>query len=58
MQTTTKKRLIKNLNVLPNCEDYRILLHKSVEKFNISFENARMKYGSYTYQQWENLLIN
>jgi hypothetical protein len=44
------------MNALPNCEDYRILLHKAVKTFNISFENARMKYGKFTYQDWENLL--
>jgi hypothetical protein len=43
------------MNTLPNCEDYRTLLHKAVEKFHISFENARMKYGRFTYQNWENL---
>jgi|688.fasta_scaffold37842_15 hypothetical protein len=41
---------------LPTVADYRILLHKAVETFNISFENARMKYGKFTYQDWENLL--
>jgi len=45
-------------NTIPKVEDYRILLHKAVEKFNISFENARMKYGRYTYQQWEELFKN
>jgi hypothetical protein len=53
---TTEQRLKDNLNVLPKVEDYRILLHKAVEMFNISFENARMKYGKFTYQDWENLL--
>lgn len=46
---------IQNKNILPNCEDYRILLHKAVEKFNISFDNAREKFGKFNYQDWENL---
>jgi hypothetical protein len=45
-----------DLNTLPTTEHYRTLLYKAVEKFHISFKNARMKFGSYTYQQWENLL--
>ena len=44
------------LNKKPTVEDYRILLHMAVEKFHISFDNARMKYGRFTYQEWENLL--
>ena len=48
----------KKMNTLPKVEDYRILLHKAVETFNISFENARMKYGKFTYQDWENLFLN
>jgi hypothetical protein len=43
-------------NTLPTVEDYRVLLHKAVEKFHISFEKARMTYGRYTYQQWDELL--
>lgn len=49
METYTK-------DTIPSVEDYRILLHKAVEKFNISFDKARESYGRFTYEQWNELL--
>jgi len=44
-------------NMLPKIMDYTNFLNKAIEKFNISIEEARTKYGRYTYKQWEELLI-
>lgn len=49
METYTK-------NTIPSVEDYRVLLHKAVEKFNIPFDKAREMYGRFTYEQWNKLL--
>ena len=43
-------------NKLPSCLDYDIFLNKAASKFNISTNEARDKYGLYTYEQWQKLL--
>jgi len=45
-------------NKLPSCLDYDIFLNKAASKFNISTNEARDKYGLYTYEQWQKLLKN
>jgi hypothetical protein len=48
----------KFLNVLPTVSDYTNYLNKVVNKFNISINEARNRYGKLTYKQWNNLLNN
>lgn len=45
-------------NILPTCYDYKKFLNEVVLKFKISIEEARKKYGLYTYGQWQELLKN
>ena len=40
---------------LPPCELYARFLEIAEEKLNISKNEARIKYGQYTVQQWETL---
>ncbi|MBP7846041.1 MAG: hypothetical protein KA007_01245 [Candidatus Pacebacteria bacterium] len=41
---------------LPTCTEYAYFLDKAVEKLKISKDEARDKYGSFTYGQWKELL--
>lgn len=41
---------------LPTCGDYGKLLCYACEKFHITDNQARDRYGLYTYGQWEKLL--
>ena len=43
-------------NSLPSEHLYSRFLELAEEKINISKEEARIKYGQYTVQQWETLL--
>ncbi len=43
-------------NLLPKTADYTMFLTKAVYKFKIDFEEARNKYGKFTYRQWKELL--
>lgn len=43
-------------DLLPTCSHYSHYLSKAVEKFKISIDEARSKYGQYTYGQWRDLL--
>ena len=45
-------------NILPTCYDYKKFLNEAVLKFDISINEARKKYGLYTYGQWQELLKN
>ena len=47
---------LQQQNRLPPCHLYSRFLELAVEKLNITKEEARKKYGSYTVQQWEQLL--
>jgi hypothetical protein len=40
----------------PSCTEYDFFLNKSVEKLKISIDEAKSKYGQYTYGQWKELL--
>jgi len=66
-RTTGAQRYNKRLNTiwdnyktqqnnLPPIELYSRFLEITVEKLNISKDEARNKYGLYTIQQWETLL--
>jgi hypothetical protein len=41
---------------LPTCQDYANFLQLAVMKFKISTEQARKKYGLFTYEQWKEVL--
>ena len=41
---------------LPTCTDYAHFLDAAIEKLKISRDEARAKYGQYTYRQWKELL--
>ena len=45
-------------DILPTCYDYKKFLEEAVLKFDISINEARKKYGLYTYGQWQELLKN
>ena len=45
-------------DILPTCYDYKKFLNEAVLKFDISINEARKKYGLYTYGQWQKLLKN
>jgi hypothetical protein len=47
---------MKTNEKLPPCELYSDLLHKAVNKFNITINEARNKYGTKTTKQWYKLL--
>ena len=47
---------MKKQDMLPSCSDYSVLLNKAHLKFKITLDEARNKYGLYTYSQWNELL--
>ena len=49
---------MNNSDKLPTCIDYACFLKQANLKLNISIENARNKYGKYSYKQWNKLLNN
>ena len=46
----------KELNTIPTSMDYSNYLYRAVAKFNIDVNQARNKYGTFTYKEWEELL--
>jgi len=50
-------RLWLGSDILPTCEDYKRYLDEAVKQLKISREEARSKYGKFTYKQWKQLLI-
>jgi hypothetical protein len=46
----------KQYSTLPSCQMYAEYLKAAQNKFNITNEEARSKYGSYTINQWNQLL--
>lgn len=51
-----KKQEEARKDLLPTCTDYSFYLDKAVEKMKITKDEARSKYGQYTYGQWKQLL--
>lgn len=47
---------MKTTDKIPTCNDYSNFLVKASIKFKISINEARTKYGLFTYNQWINLL--
>lgn len=45
-----------NQKSLPPCNMYKRFLDIAVEKFNITKDEARNKYGQYTIGEWETML--
>lgn len=43
-------------DLLPTCTDYAYFLDEAVKRLKISRDEARSKYGQYTYGQWKELL--
>lgn len=43
-------------DLLPTCNEYAHFLDKAVEKLKITRDEARNKYGLFTYGQWKELL--
>ena len=54
-ETYRKQQDVKK-DFLPTCTEYAFFLGKAVEKFKISIDEARSKYGLLTYGQWKTLL--
>ena len=46
----------QKVGVLPTCEHYGELLGLAVARLGISREEARKRYGRYTYAEWADLL--
>lgn len=46
----------QKVGVLPTCEHYGELLGLAVARLGISREEARERYGRYTYAEWADLL--
>lgn len=53
---TYRKQQEAKKDFLPTCTEYAHFLGKAVEKLKITMDEARNKYGSYTYGQWKELL--
>jgi hypothetical protein len=53
---TYKQQEAARKDILPTCTDYSFFLGKAVEKLKITIDEARSKYGQYTYGQWKELL--
>lgn len=47
---------MKTDNLIPTCQDYSRLLMRAVDKFKITIEEARDRYGLFTYGQWQEVL--
>jgi hypothetical protein len=43
-------------DILPTITDYGFYLSKAMTKFNIGIDEARSKYGQFTYGEWKTLL--
>lgn len=43
-------------DLLPTVTEYSYFLDKATDKFKITKDEARTKYGLYTYGQWKELL--
>lgn len=41
---------------MPPCKTYGEYLHKASQKFNISVDLCRLFFGTYTIEQWDNIL--
>lgn len=50
------KRLTQKLDCLPTVLDYKELLNKICVQQNITRDQARSKYGKFTYKQWSEIL--
>lgn len=47
---------LKTANVYPLINHYNDFLQKAINKFGITLNEARTKYGLFTYNQWNELL--
>lgn len=56
MDKKLKERLEQHSNVLPLVADYCELLSMAVQKFGITTDDARDKFGLYSYGDWAKLL--
>ena len=50
---TLEKRLAEAGDFLPTCMDYGVLLNRAAREENIPVEEARRRYGLFTYRQWK-----
>jgi len=46
----------RDSNLYPTIMDYKNYLESAVTRFGISLDEARTKFGMYTYKEWNNLL--
>lgn len=53
---TYRKQQLAKKDLLPTVTEYSHFLDKATEKLNISRDEARSKYGQFTYGQWKELL--
>lgn len=51
-----KKQQEAKKDLLPTCTEYAYFLQKAVEKLNVTIDEARSKYGLFTYGQWKEML--
>jgi len=53
---TYKKQQEAKKDMLPTITEYTFFLGKAIDKFKITANEARDKYGLYTYGEWKELL--
>jgi hypothetical protein len=56
MNICLKQRLNEKWDYFPTCLDYSALLSLAENKFKISRNEARDRFGLFTYAQWVNVL--
>jgi hypothetical protein len=53
---TYRKQQEAKKDLLPTCQEYSFFLDKAVEKLKITIDEARSKFGLFTYGQWKETL--
>lgn len=53
---TYRKQQEAKKDILPTCTEYSYFLDQAEIRLKISRDDARSKYGQYTYGQWKELL--
>ena len=53
---TYRKQQEAKKDLLPTCQEYSFFLDKAVEKLKITIDEARSKFGQFTYGQWKETL--
>jgi hypothetical protein len=56
MKMNLRSRLEEGSDYSPTISDYSDLLYAAERRFNITRDEARDRYGNFTYAQWKELL--